>query len=289
MLQLNLLEKVEHIIPISGKDSLVAALVQVSRNPRNEYKFVFNDTGSELPETYQWLNEVEARTGWQIYRTNASIEAKIRSRNGFLPSHFQRWCTKECKIDPMDDFVGHSPAFLYLGLRADETGRKGFIPSRKSNIFPVYPLKDAGFSLPHVWGVLESKCLLPPSFHWERLEMAVVERLPESKWIPLQPWQRRSIFAGRTRGNCFHCFYQRLYEWLWLKETHPELFYRARSYEKPDYSWNADHPLSEFENEVFCSRIFEGRVRKVIEVLQGRTKDLESDLSAVSCGLLCGK
>lgn len=289
MLQLSVIQDVQHIIPISGKDSLACALLQTAKEPSRDYKFLFNDTGSELPETYEWLNKVEKKTGWEIIKTNVTIEAKIHSWNGFLPSHQNRWCTSTCKIKPMDELVSSAPAWVYYGLRADEPERKGFIPTRKNNIFPVYPLREAGLSLHHVWAILEAQNLLPPAFHWQRLENAVIAILPPSEWIPLTAWQRRMLFAGRTRSNCFHCFYQRLYEWLWLKETHPELFYKAKSWEKDKYTWNANHPLKDFEQQDFCIQIFNKRVSQIVKILKGEAKESDSDIAGVSCGLICGK
>lgn len=288
-LQLSLTEEPVHLVPLSGKDSLAVALLQTTRNPEIDYQFLFNDTGSELPEVYEWLTKIEIQTGWKIQKTSVSIKAKIHSRNGFLPSHQNRWCTAECKIKPMDKFLGSRPTFVYYGLRADEPERKGFIPTRKNNIYPVYPLRELGLGLHHVWAIVEAQGLPPPSFHWQRLEDAVLRQLPESKWIELMPWQRRMLFSGRTRSNCFHCFYQRLYEWLWLRETHPKLFQEAKAWEKDDYSWNADHPLSDFEDSNFRERIFNRRVNALVQILEGRSKDTDSVISSTSCGLICGK
>lgn len=289
MLQLNLLTEAQHVIPISGKDSLATALLQTTRHPDRRYTFLFNDTRSELPETYEWIAKVEAVTGWTIHRTTASIEEKIIEWNGYLPSHQNRWCTRDCKIKPTDDYLSIAPAYVYYGLRVDEPERKGFIPTRKSNIYPIYPLREAGLGLEHVWAIVEAKGLLPPSFHWERLEKAVQSQLPESKWIPLTVWQRRMLFAGRTRSNCFHCFYQRLYEWVWLYETHPGLFYRAKSWEKANFTWNMDHPLDHFEDEAFREKQFNRRTNKLIKILTGQEKEYDSEIAGTSCGLICGK
>lgn len=286
-LQLSLIEETKHLIPISGKDSLATAIVQTVRAPRN-YSFIFNDTGSEYPEVYAWLQKVEDIMGWQIEKTNVTIEEKIHSRNGFLPSHQQRWCTKDCKIKPTDKYLKNAPTYAYYGLRADEN-RMGLIPSSKNNLIPVYPLRELGITLPMVWVICESKGLLPPDFTWERLKSRVLEELPEHKWLrDLQVWEQRQLFSGRTRANCFHCFYQRLYEWTWCYEVHPELFEKARSYES-GFTWNADHPLSDWDNKDFREKIFDKRVKSVVEILKGLSKSPDSEISGTSCGLICGK
>src|ERR1019366_9796168 len=65
---------------------------------------------------------------------------------------------------------------------------------------------------------------------------------------------------GRTRSGCFLCFYQQKIEWVRLKETHPDLFERAKEFEfaqmRERYSrqgnlnpfyWSGDESLSELE------------------------------------------
>jgi 3'-phosphoadenosine 5'-phosphosulfate sulfotransferase (PAPS reductase)/FAD synthetase len=289
MLQLSVLRETQHFVPISGKDSLATALAVLEFYPDINFRYIFNDVGSEFPEVYQWLAAIEEKTGWKIERTSVTIEEKIQSWNGFLPSHQNRWCTRDCKIKPMDKAFSEFPAFVYYGLRADEPDRKGFIPTRKLNIYPVFPLRENGITLRHVWSIVESRGLLPPAFHWARLEEAVQAELPESKWIALEPWQRRMLFAGRTRSNCYHCFYQRLYEWVWLYETHPTLFAKAKAFEKPGYSWNQDHPLDDFESPEFREKQFQKRVRALVAILSGKAKEGDSEISGTSCGLICGK
>lgn len=48
-----------HIIPISGKYSLAAALVQLQIDPSLDYEYVFNPTGAELPCVFEWIKKVE--------------------------------------------------------------------------------------------------------------------------------------------------------------------------------------------------------------------------------------
>ena len=51
-----------HILSLSGgKDSTALALYMRDKVPEMEY--VFCDTGKELPETYEYLNRVEAFLG----------------------------------------------------------------------------------------------------------------------------------------------------------------------------------------------------------------------------------
>jgi 3'-phosphoadenosine 5'-phosphosulfate sulfotransferase (PAPS reductase)/FAD synthetase len=127
---------------------------------------------------------------------------------GFLPSPRSRWCTGVLKIKPFEQYVGNNKVYSYIGIRSDED-REGYIPkkppkfSERPNIIPVYPFKDDGVTLSDVKGVLSDSGLgLPDYYRW------------------------------RSRSGCFFCFYQQIGEWQGLIEHHPELFEKAKSYEK---------------------------------------------------------
>ncbi|QTR06319.1 phosphoadenosine phosphosulfate reductase family protein, partial [Saccharothrix algeriensis] len=53
-----------------GKDSSALAIYMHGRVPEMEYFFC--DTGAELPETYEYLNRLEAAVGKPIVRLNSS-------------------------------------------------------------------------------------------------------------------------------------------------------------------------------------------------------------------------
>ena len=50
---------------------------------------------------------------------------------------------------------------------------------------------------------------------------------------------------SRSRSGCFFCFYQQKIEWVWLFETHNDLFLKAIEYEKDGYSWMDSETLEE--------------------------------------------
>jgi len=285
-----------HIIPISGKDSLATALFQTSLKQDVDYEFLFNDTGAELPETYDWLKKVEQKTGFFIERVGKDLEGWIRQKD-FLPNHSNRYCTRDAKINPMQDWLGDDEATVYYGLRADED-RGGYIP-RKHNIIPTYPLRDFGIDLQGVWSILEVQDLLPPLFFWQTLYDAVCDKIgPESSWsIELKPWQKGILFSGRTRANCYFCFYQRQYEYVWLSETHPEIFEQACSFEDghggDGYTWRQDGSLKELVSR--RDEIIDYRANAVAKMIVAMTQTNlfgesgETLLASTSCGLLCGK
>jgi 3'-phosphoadenosine 5'-phosphosulfate sulfotransferase (PAPS reductase)/FAD synthetase len=53
---------------------------------------------------------------------------------------------------------------------------------------------------------------------------------------------------SRSRSGCFFCFFQQKIEWIWLLETHPELFEKAVEYEKEGYTWS-EEPLNDLRQK----------------------------------------
>jgi 3'-phosphoadenosine 5'-phosphosulfate sulfotransferase (PAPS reductase)/FAD synthetase len=190
-----------------------------------EMEYVFCDTQKELPETYEYLDRLEAHLGKPIKRLNAKrgFDHWLKVYGNYLPSSRMRWCTRMLKLKPLEDYIGEDPVLSYVAIRADED-RDGYI-STKPNIKPVYPFKEAGITLPDVARILDDAGLgLPKYYEW------------------------------RTRSGCYFCFFQRKAEWIGLKERHPELFEKAKAYEKVDpetgdrYTWSERESLEELSD-----------------------------------------
>jgi 3'-phosphoadenosine 5'-phosphosulfate sulfotransferase (PAPS reductase)/FAD synthetase len=137
-------ENVRHICGISGgKDSSALAIYLRRRRPDVEVEYFFCDTGAELPETYEYLTKLEAVLGQPIERLNAErgFDHWFELFRGALPSPQMRWCTKNLKIKPLEEWVGDDEAVSYVAIRADESNRKGYI-STKPNITAVFPFVE---------------------------------------------------------------------------------------------------------------------------------------------------
>src|SRR5262249_12948452 len=67
----------------------------------------------------------------------------------------------------------------------------------------IYPFKDSSLGLADIKQILEESGLGLPHYY---------------KW--------------RSRSGCYFCFYQQTGEWQRLKEQHPDLFEKAKRYEK---------------------------------------------------------
>lgn len=287
---------IRHIIPISGKDSLACAIVQMEREPSLPYEFIFSDTSMELPDTYQWLDHVEDRLGIKIHRIGKSLEQVIEEQ-GMMPSGNRRFCTKYSKIYPIRDFLKDSEAVQYVGIRHDEDHRRDLRGS--DNVEFRFPLVDAGVAINDVYRILGERDLLPPDFHWKRMWDAVsslgvcLDRANET---------HRRLTAWRTRTNCYMCFYQRRYEWVGLLEHYPKLFDRAEAIEQEygtagtrglqkDFHWINGLPLQDVR--VKADLIFRRRSKEVAKQIndsrQGRLFVIQDLLSTTTCGIYCGK
>ncbi len=213
--------KVRHILSLSGgRDSTALAIYLRNRIPDLEY--VFCDTEKELPETYEFLDRVEAFLGQPIVRLKhdgRGFDHWLAVYCGYLPSTRMRWCTRHLKIHPFEHFVGDDEVVSYIGIRADED-RSGYL-STKSNITARYPFKEDGIVKQDVLQILSESGLGVPHYY---------------RW--------------RSRSGCFFCFFQQRIEWVGLYENHRDLYLEARDYEKssPDgtrYTWNGDESLDE--------------------------------------------
>ncbi|GAA1342281.1 phosphoadenosine phosphosulfate reductase family protein [Saccharothrix algeriensis] len=194
--------KKRHVLGLSGgKDSSALAIYMHGRVPEMEYFFC--DTGAELPETYEYLNRLEAAVGKPIVRLNSSrdFDHWLEVYQGTLPSPQMRWCTKNLKIKPLEEWVGDDDVISYVAIRADEN-RLGYV-STKPNITAVFPFREDG------------------------IDRAGVDRILDEAGIGLPDY-----YEWRTRSGCYFCFFQRKHEWVGLKDRHPELFEKAVAYEE---------------------------------------------------------
>ncbi len=227
-------DNVRHVLSLSGgKDSSALAIYMRDRVPNMEY--VFCDTGEELPETYDYLEKLEAYLGRPIVKLNPDrpFSHYLDIFNGVLPDARTRWCTRMLKIKPFEWFAGNDEVVNYVGIRSDESQRKGYISS-KPNVTARYPFVDDGITKEDVLAILKDIGIgLPAYYNW------------------------------RSRSGCYFCFFQRRIEWVGLYNNHPELFAKALSYEKENpttgerYTWIEHESLKELVKPERIARIKE--------------------------------
>ena len=211
-----------HLLGISGgKDSAALAIYMRDRVPEMEYFFA--DTGAELPETLEFVDLMQDYLGKPIVKINAGrdFDYYLKLHSNYLPSAQQRWCTINLKLKLFEAFAGDDNVIQYVGLRADEPQREGYI-STKPNISTRFPFREDGLGIDDVKNILDDSGLgMPKYYDW------------------------------RSRSGCYFCFYQRKIEWIGLHENHPELFEAAKQFEKYDektgkrYTWSQHESLDE--------------------------------------------
>jgi len=226
-------KKVRHILSLSGgKDSTALALYM--RDKVSEMEYVFCDTGEELQETYDYLRKIEAHLGKKIAYLNPDrpFAHYLHIYRDVLPDPRTRWCTRMLKLRPFEKYVGDAPVVLYVGIRADESQRTGYV-STKPNIRSRFPFVEDGLRHKDIMRILDDSGLGLPEYY---------------KW--------------RSRSGCYFCFFQQRREWVGLLENHKELYERAAQFEKIDpqtgehYTWLEEYSLTELaENEAEIERI----------------------------------
>lgn len=138
---------VRHVLGISGgKDSAALAIYLKNKYPSLDIDYYTCDTGKELDETYQLIENLEGYLGKKITRLRAMVNSHedpfdhyLKMFGGFLPSSMARWCTKKLKLEPFEEYVGNDPVISYVGIRGDED-REGYI-SQKPNIQSIFPFR----------------------------------------------------------------------------------------------------------------------------------------------------
>ena len=199
-----------HVLGLSGgRDSAALAVYMRQTEPELDLEYFFTDTGKELPEVYDFLVRLEGFLGKPILRLNPDrdFDFWLKQYNNFLPSAQTRWCTRQLKLRPFEQWLRPSlddgvKVYSYVAIRSDEEYREGY-SSTHENLLVRLPLKAAGIDKAGVLDILDGVGLgLPEYYEW------------------------------RTRSGCTFCFFQQKIEWVRLMERHPDYFEEAKSYEK---------------------------------------------------------
>jgi hypothetical protein len=147
---------------------MVHQILEANGNLPDRAKVIFANTGREMPETLDFVQECSERWAvpitWLEYRRHNNkvafeqVNHNSASRNGepfeallykpYLPNAIARFCTEELKVRTMKRFLvklGWKFWNNTIGIRADESRR--IKPSRDKKWQNWYPLNDAGANL----------------------------------------------------------------------------------------------------------------------------------------------
>lgn len=252
-------KKIKHVLGLSGgKDSSALALYMKETRPDLDIEYFFTDTGYELPETNEFIDQLEERLGY-IHRLNArslnNIEGRgevdfkslLKKHQNFLPSQRDRWCTIQLKLKPFerwaDDLIADGYEIMnYVGIRADEPNRTGLLTIDKP-ITTVMPFRDDGIVKSDIENILQRNGLELPAY-----------------------------YSWRSRSGCSFCFYQKKIEWIKLRDNHPDLFEQAKEFEKGKdnnvvgerfYWMGKGEPLETLEDPVKREQIISNHEKQV--------------------------
>lgn len=221
--------KQRHVLGISGgKDSAALAVYMRQNHPELDIEYFFTDTGKELPEVYSFLGKLEGFLGKPIVYLNPDrdFDFWLRQYNNFLPSPQTRWCTRQLKLRPFEQWVkpmlqSGTEVYSYVAIRADEEYREAY-NSKHENLIIRLPFKEVGIDKAGVHELLEASDIGLPSYY---------------RW--------------RSRSGCTFCFFQQKIEWVGLFELHNDAYLEAMAYEKvatdsgSPFTWSQGESLAD--------------------------------------------
>ena len=266
--------EIRHVLGLSGgRDSASLAVFMRQNHPELDIEYFFTDTGKELPEVYEFLIKLEGFLGKPIMRLNPDrdFDFWLKQYNDFLPSAQTRWCTRQLKLRPFEQWIKPSlddgvTIYSYVAIRSDEQYREGY-SSKHDNLIVQLPFKDAGIDKSGVLEILDGVGLgLPTYYEW------------------------------RTRSGCTFCFFQQKIEWVRLMERHPGFFEEAKRYEKTaidhgsPFTWSQGESLDDLskpERIVQIKEDHQKRLERMCEIRQ--VNPLRPDAEPIDIDDLYGK
>ncbi len=263
-----------HVLGLSGgRDSAALAVHMAQTRPDIELEYFFTDTGKELPEVYEYLGRLEGFLGKPIERLNPDrdFDFWLRQYKSFLPSPRTRWCTRQLKIRPFEQWLWPAldegdEVVSYVAIRSDENYREGY-SSTHPNLSVSLPFREEGIDKAGVIDILEASGLGLPSYY---------------EW--------------RSRSGCTFCFFQQKIEWVRLMERHPESFEEAKSYEKnaiehgSPFTWSQGESLEELARPERVEQIREEHRKRLERAKAKRVRNpLRSDDSEIDLDELYGQ
>lgn len=171
-------------------------------------KPIFADTESEHEELYERLDFFEKQmkiihgNDFKIIRvSNGNLKDTIKKYK-FFPNYNARFCTREHKIEPIDNFLREQgECELMIGLNANETHRTGN-HGLLQNVKYTYPLIKNGLT-----------------------REACLELLKKKNLEPVFP-------PYMKRGGCDICFFKSKPEWKALALLNPKKAYELAEFEE---------------------------------------------------------
>jgi len=189
------------VLTSGGKDSLATMVYmkKVAEEAGADLRAIHGDTTVGFPEVTKYVRKVCRQLGIKLSIVRPEKDFFDLAEDWGIPSFRFRWCCRELKIKPIQDFLAKIPGRKVVidGIRAEE-----------SNLRAKY--------LP-IWYHPSFKCLsVSPIFRWTRKQ---VERYVDAAGLPENPVRQLGCSA-----ECWCGAYKTQSDFLKLKEIKPELF-----------------------------------------------------------------
>jgi 3'-phosphoadenosine 5'-phosphosulfate sulfotransferase (PAPS reductase)/FAD synthetase len=162
--------KTKDIIQVSfsgGRSSAMMAKIMLDNYDRDSLLFTFANTGKEMPETLDFVQECNERWNLDMVWIEYDIEDKFKvvtyetasrqgepfaaliEKKGYPPNRVARFCTADLKVRPMKAYImslGCEYWDCAIGIRADEPRRYHKLKAAQGKdrwdyIFPLYDLR----------------------------------------------------------------------------------------------------------------------------------------------------
>jgi len=225
----NLKEKYRLPLAVSfsgGKDSLVVLLLALESGI--DFSTFFLDTGIELPETVEYVKEVERKYGIRIDRISAG-KAFFENLEYFgPPGRDYRWCCKVCKLGPTTKYIIEkypSGLLTLIGQRRYESADR----MRKGSVWE------------NEW--VPNQISASPIQNWTSLEVWLYILW---KNAPINPWYKR----GLTRIGCYLCpssdladfeivskYYKGIKEWFEYLKKYAQMHEIPEEWARSSWRW----------------------------------------------------
>jgi len=192
-----------------GKDSLTVLLLSMKALKEKGIKFdvIFVDTGLELPETLENVEEVERRYNLEIIKLRSEDFWEKLKEYG-PPGRDYRWCSKVCKMKPVERFIRsryREGCLTFVGVRKYESINR----SKRPRIWRSRDVKG------------QIQCA--PILHWSAMHVWLYlfkNKAPYNKVYEL----------GFDRVGCYICPAMDLGEIELMKKYYPQLWERWERY-----------------------------------------------------------
>lgn len=173
------MDKTLHVLGLSGgKDSAALAMYMRDNYPELDIQYYFTDTGKELPEVIDFVNRLEGYVGkivdpyeevFSSNREKKDFDYHLRQHKNYLPSPQARWCTIQMKLVPFEKWIqmkmekeGYTKVISYVGIRADEPAREGFLTNNVTSEYLTIkmPFREDGLERDDIFEILRKADLL---------------------------------------------------------------------------------------------------------------------------------